>query len=393
MIRNRTALIAAAALTVSALGLSTSTFADDKSESNSSQNNQTAAPAQPSQENAAEGITGSAGHGDRDAAETKGVRDLLSRATDAAARDGGFNDFAGLFSPSRPARMAHKPADGTLQGLKDAAGSKAPDELKHLQDRAGQFQKDWKEKTGQDTHVDTTKLDAQVTQFRKDWKEKYSQDFSVGDAALVYADISSKDVAPGEARSASSATGNHDHKDQPNGSTNDGQNRDDRDNKGGTNNPNEPAGTDSAKPDAGSDPTKQGASGANQSADSGTSVRDTAQRAADRIAPRTGQRVALNAPAYQNADGVNVQLVRSDKSTFQFAQPTPFDRQMLADGLAKHLGMVDGAKADWPADVNTAYRLVTQHVLMAVAESTRDTQRAGQAAPPAMAVSQLEEAK
>ena len=42
-----------------------------------------------------------------------------------------------------------------------------------------------------------------------------------------------------------------------------------------------------------------------------------------------------------------------------------FDRQKLADNLAKHIGMVDDNKANWPADMNAASGLVTQHVLMA----------------------------
>ena len=351
MIRNRTALIAAAALAVGALGLPASTLAQDKTETNSRQN-QSSTPDSSRQQGAATDSQ-SAGRTDQ-AADTRGVRELLCSATDNAARGGGFDDFAKLFAASSPTagQTPKASTDDSLKHLGDSTTTpKTPEEIKKLQDRAGQFQKDWKDKTGQDTHADTNKLDERVTQFRKDWKQKYAQDFQVGDRAVVYADITASDMSVGEARQASSTI---------HGSAG-------ADRKDGT-----AGGADLSQPDARS-----------QTPTAGTdAVRDGAQRAAGHITSQDGQRMTLSVPAYQDAQAVRVQLISGGSNTYHFAQPTPFDRQMLADNLAKHIGMVDDNKANWPNDVNVAYRLVTQHVLMAVSESEGGTQHAALGVTP-----------
>ena len=89
------------------------------------------------------------------------------------------------------------------QRSEDRANAKTPDELKKLEDGSGRLQADLKDKAGQETRVDTSKLDERIAKFRKDWKEKYSQDFRAGDEAVVYADITARDVSAGEAMPAS----------------------------------------------------------------------------------------------------------------------------------------------------------------------------------------------
>jgi len=52
--------------------------------------------------------------------------------------------------------------------------------------------------------------------------------------------------------------------------------------------------------------------------------------------------------------------------TWKIDVPDSVDARKLYDNLLNHLTMVDDQQAQWPADENDAYRLVSHHVLMAI---------------------------
>ncbi|MDB5298800.1 MAG: hypothetical protein JWO87_463, partial [Phycisphaerales bacterium] len=214
--------------------------------------------------------------------------------------------------------------------------------------------------------ADTKALDNIVDQFNQAWKAKYGKDLHITDGSVVFADITANDITSGQAQPASGrerGTG-----DQPDAtkSTTPGV-------QGINGNTSNRDGVNAAR-DTGAGARDTG----NAARDTGAAARDTdtAGRDAGRAAREAGasggdmnNETTVRVPAVGSAQAVTLRLVHTGPGTFRFASNGPVDQQKLSSALQKHLQEVIDAKAQWPADVNQAQRLVTQHVLMAASEA------------------------
>lgn len=88
-------------------------------------------------------------------------------------------------------------------------------------------------------------------------------------------------------------------------------------------------------------------------------------------APANGMQTAmLTMPAMQNADEVKLNLVREGGS-WKIDLNNNVTGPQLKHSLMKHLDEVQKMQDKWPSEGNQGYRLVAQHVLMALSEAGR----------------------
>jgi hypothetical protein len=319
--------------------------------------------------------------GDRhQAMQVKGVQDLFAQATDAAVMKGGLSQLDNLFVDSSGANAStinknngardDQPARADRDATNRSGAASDPRPGTPSGQRAATIERPSPTGTGQPAGADTARnnndatkneaLDNTVDQFNQAWKAKYGKDPRIADGQVVYSDITANDIVMGgQAQPASGVE---------RGSGNDG---------------------------ATAQPGKSGVQGVNGD----TSVRDGANaskdaagrpitpdntRNTDAAAGNTNininEETKVNVPAVGDAKAVKLHLLRTGPGTYRFASRGPIDQQRLASALQKHLQEVLDAKAQWPADANQGERLVSQHVLMAIAEVShrdRDAQPAG----------------
>jgi hypothetical protein len=159
-------------------------------------------------------------------------------------------------------------------------------------------------------------LNAAIDKFRADWKAKYNQDFKLTDKEQVVfgTPIEIKvggDVAD-NARLATERTG----------------------------------------------PT---ATGTNTSTSANTNANDKS----------VNNVTTVNVPAAGGAPAVTLKLTNEGTVTnsYKIDVPDSLNANRLRENLIKHLNDVDGMKDQWPPDANEAYRIVSQHVLAAIADA------------------------
>jgi hypothetical protein len=166
-------------------------------------------------------------------------------------------------------------------------------------------------------------LDGRADEFLKDWKAKYNEDFDIDKAEDIYNDqmVSISTINPGEARTAG-------------------------------------------------EKIKEGAK------DAGEAIKDTAKSAvgkesAEDAAKKDADRPTATATiaASHGLPEVKLNLVSEYPNKWKLDLPDSIDGQKLKDSVLKHLTMVDEDKANWPADKADAYRMVSHHMLLAVAQS------------------------
>jgi len=204
-----------------------------------------------------------------------------------------------------------------------------------FEDLAKRFTAEDRKRLG-DAFKDNQALRDRWTQFSNDWKAKYNQDFDSGhiDKALADAsvrifqgDLTDRARMAGERMSPENTPGNEN---PPKVNT-----PSDKDNTGDNN------------------------AGENNSGDHATKVGDKDCATiwiAGNDAGAMPSRVVLRKEA-----GIG--------NTWKIDLPDTFDAQALSDSLQQHVLMVEDQKGSWPADVNEAYRTVTQHVLMALSSA------------------------
>jgi len=193
-------------------------------------------------------------------------------------------------------------------------------------------------------------LDGRIDQFEKDWKAKYNENFSYSSARNdVLGDQFAK-ITQGEIGEARTAGGKEVPSPEP-------QNV-----KGGT--PEDLKKSGVATPDANSNKTFGGDTkrepGRNIATFAITSQIEASAKA------DSGQPMSAKMDAQKELD---VPLIHQLPDSWKIDIPDNIDGQKLHDNLLKHLTVVDEDRANWPADKNEAYRLVTRHVMMAVMES------------------------
>lgn len=109
-----------------------------------------------------------------------------------------------------------------------------------------------------------------------------------------------------------------------------------------------------------------------QPAMSGTARDDRAQVAAGKIdlaqaKLEKGREVAVaDIPPAMDLPEVRSSLLHEHLVGWKFEVPNTLTGQQLHDNLLKHLTMIADHPEQWPADADTAYGLVTHHVLMAI---------------------------
>jgi hypothetical protein len=165
------------------------------------------------------------------------------------------------------------------------------------------------------------KLDGRIDQFQKDWKAKYNQDFKISKDDVVFGNPMFT-VAQGEIGKDARLAGEK-----------------------------LPA-ADQSHPVTGGDKNLE-----------------------------KGRNVAVvTVAASHDLPELKVPLIHELPDMWKIDVPDSVDGKTFYTNMLTHLTMVDENKAQWPADVNDAYRMVTHHVLMATLNVDKDTN--GAAATP-----------
>jgi hypothetical protein len=381
--------------------------------------------AQPSNQAAAAGATGTASQRDQQN-ETKGVQQLFAQATDEALKPNGVQQLQALFVSENAGQLgmggmntmrngvngagagnagqagaAGSPnASGGASGLSARAGNtpaganggataakangpgnggatssasnQSPDG-NNTSVGLGQPNAIAAGQPGGQHPADLQALNQTIQQFDQAWKQKYGSDFTIQNASQVYADVNAADIMPGMPQPAGSGlrgTGNAGSNGAATGGT-------------GANDAARAEGNSAATAGAAGGSSTSPTGGLHQNvgptgATAGASTRGQAGPGAGTAAVAgigaagngmINEEVTVNVPPVQGTQAVTVRLLRSGPSSFRFAsQMQRLHEGRLASALAEHLRDVMAQKDRWPADKNQAARLVTQHVLMAIAE-------------------------
>jgi len=295
--------------------------------------------------------------GDRNLAkapDAKDIKDTLATATEAAVTKGGFDDLVERF------------VDHDRDRLSKFANQKFDD----LDGRIAQLQKDWKEKYGQDFKFEHSANDVLNEQFAKITQGEIPGEGharTAGEKIEGAAEKTKDAVTPGHGAETHAG---------PNGGTvyepkDKNANSNNNNNATGSN-----QGTNAQGPGGQADLEKAGATqkDANSNKIAGG---DTNREPGRNVA-------AVVIPASHGMPEVAVPMIHEFPDKWKIDAPDDVDGQKLHDSLLKHLTMFDQDKANWPGDVNEAYRMATHHVLAAIFEgqsgapkAAGDTQQPG----------------
>jgi hypothetical protein len=178
----------------------------------------------------------------------------------------------------------------------------------------------------QDALKNTEQLNGRIEQFRKDWKEKYSQDFDIKDEDKVYT-MDFMKISEGEqARTAGEKI------------------------QGDVNTP---AGR--------ADATVENKTGVDA-----PKANTDGQTAADKNLNDPGRNIArVQISASHGMPALEVPLIH-EATGWKIDIPDSIDATRLRDNVLTALTHCNEKKAEWPTDVNDAYRAVTHSVLLAV---------------------------
>jgi hypothetical protein len=146
------------------------------------------------------------------------------------------------------------------------------------------------------------------------------------------------------------------------------------------------AGTGTGTSSVGAGTTGTGTSGTATDSNQGTGAGTGAARpAGDRgDVSRHDNYAMVMIPESHGAKAVTLRLV-NEGGQWKIDAPSRVDRQQLKSNLAKHIDMIDQDKANWPSDVNEAYRAISHHVFLAIDDtisSGRETTGTGTGAQP-----------
>jgi len=197
------------------------------------------------------------------------------------------------------------------------------------------------------TKQDHTVLDGRIAQFQKDWQAKYNQEFKIKDKEAVFSTAFATFIQgeiPKDARLASERQ----------------------------------TGTANPTPAPGMQPDVNNAQ----------AQRDANKTAGGDTNREPGRKIAtVEVAASHGLPALTVPLIHEFPDRWKIDVPDSYTSQQFHDNLLKHLTMLDDNKAQWPADVNEAYRLVSHHILMAVLNaSDTDMNNMNRTMPAAPAV-------
>jgi hypothetical protein len=270
-----------------------------------------------------------------------------------------------------------------------------------------------------DLAQDNQQLQEQIDTFARNWREKYDEDFSIRDQEMAFSSIR---FEPGDMTDRARTAGE---REEPTGADRMGEPRSDRGPDGNSpavganprqagdrgippesnaqHRPGDVAENVTGERDAGitDNRTEGPAVGANprQAGDRGVPPESNAQhrpgdvadeltRDADRRRTDDGDagmagdravatdQMTIVVPASHGMPEVRALAVR-EGATWKLDLPDTVDGQRLQANLTRHIQMINNDKANWPADKNDAYMLVSHHVLAALTDSERTGAGAG----------------
>jgi hypothetical protein len=193
-------------------------------------------------------------------------------------------------------------------------------------------------------------LNGRIDQFNKDWKAKYNEDFGFSHRRNDVLNDSFAQIIQGEIGEARTAGG----KEMPSAEP---QNV-----KGGTPKDLEKSGVN--QPDANSNKTFGGETNREPGRNVATVIIKGSAQAQAKVEP--GQPITAKMETQKE---LNVAMIHEMPDSWKIDIPDSIDGQKLYDNLLKHLTMVDEDHANWPADKNEAYRLVTRHIMEAMVDT------------------------
>lgn len=172
---------------------------------------------------------------------------------------------------------------------------------------------------------DMPELDGIIAAIQQQWQAKYNTEFDIKNEEIVYANYR---IMQGEIGQAGLAG--------------------DRINVSG-------------------DVNRQGDVRVNVDNNTGVDMPAAGNNAADANRNDPGRNTAtISVPAAGTTPALTVPLIHEAPDSWKIDVPNTLDGPKLQANLSKHLTMVKDSSAQWPADVNEAYRVVSHHVLMAL---------------------------
>ena len=196
---------------------------------------------------------------------------------------------------------------------------------------------------------DDPELDGRIDQFQRDWRERYGQDFRIGDRSTVF-DASMVAMTRGAHASTDAAQ-------QP---------------------PAEQQHQEAAQPAAAVEPPTAAATGDAEAGPVGTAgavppASDGLQHSqtpqpAETTARDASDRVIVTLPAAHGLPAVAVPVINEGRvlDGWRIDAPDAVDGPKLRENLLTQLTVANERKDQWPADVNEAYRMVSHHVMLAL---------------------------
>jgi hypothetical protein len=238
------------------------------------------------------------------------------------------------------ARQVSPSAKEVRQTVSEATSAAVQGKFSDMEKR---FAKADRDRLG-DEFKDNQSLRDRWTQFNNDWKNKYNQDFDSSNIAKAL-DDSSVQIFQGQYMGRARTAGERMNPDNTRTGT----------------------GTDVNKPDSQNAENRAGEN------NSGAFSRDNTAKGDDAglHAMSTDKDTATIFFASSHSIGPAWAVLRNEGgigNNWKIDVPdvTP---QSLSDSLTQHVIMVQDQKTSWPADVNDAYRMVTHHVLTALADT------------------------
>lgn len=370
--RRSTALFTAAALAVGGMTMPASVFA--QRDANTDRSGATAGTNDRQSSGSSGTARENAGQGQR-MSEVKGVQELFARATNAAVSENGLDQLQMLIAPASEIGQAtgagaHIRAGDTGAGesgnvgtsgesgrTSGSVGSRGQSGAGETPQAPGEDRRSARGGEGAAGNFDPAQLNQTVQQIRQAWQQKYGKDFKIENEEVVYSDITAAEIGAGEAQPAA------------------GEIRGRESGAAGSSNT---SGTDSGNRTERQSTERQSEAGSTGAGTTGAGGHISGNEGTAGARMR-GREMTVTVPPVRGGQPLQIHLIKTADDQFKFASMGEVDRQRLGQNLERHLKMVQEHQQNWPDDVNQAYRIVTQHVLMAI----NDASEGGEHARPA----------
>ena len=359
--RRYTALFTAAAVAVGGMTMPASVFAQrdantDRSSSSSGTNDR--------QSSGSSGTAGQNADRGQRMSEVKGVQELFGRAANAAVSENGLEQLQMLIAPASELGQAAGAAAHIRTGDTGAGESGNVGKSGESGRTSGSVGSRGQSGAGETTqgpgeagrageaaagNFDPAQLNQTVQQIRQAWQQKYGKDFKIENEEVVYSDITAAEIGAGEAQPAAGEI---------------------RGRAGDTSGSSNTSGSEN-----GNRTERQGEAGSTGAGTTGAGGHIGGYEATAGARMR-GREMTVTVPPVRGGQPLQIHVIKTADDRFKFASMGEVDRQRLGQKLERHLKMVQEHQQNWPDDVNQAYRIVTQHVLMAIDDAAEGGEHA-----------------